>query len=160
MKKAPRRQTSISKDEARLFREAVSGVEPFSQQPRVNSRPAATKKRAKPFSGASQDAIISEDGESFRRVNIDPATFSALKAENLTPKTYSISTAIQLTKQCSDLRILLIKNKSSPNLSVSDHWKRIPLSRRFLACQKFDPRADANTSSSRRLLLGNPFSWW
>ena len=86
MKKAPRRQTSISKDEARLFREAVSGVEPFSQQPRVNSRPAATKKRAKPFSGASQDAIISEDGESFRRVNIDPATFSALKAGKFNPE--------------------------------------------------------------------------
>ena len=80
MKKTPRPPTSISKDEVRLFREAVSGVQPFSQQPRVNSRPVAIKKRAKPFSGAPQDAIISEDGESFRRVNIDPATFSTLKA--------------------------------------------------------------------------------
>ncbi|MBT4988563.1 MAG: hypothetical protein HOM87_12270, partial [Proteobacteria bacterium] len=86
MKKTPRPPTSISKDEVRLFREAVSGVQPFSQQPRVNSRPVAIKKPAKPFSGAPQDAIISEDGESFRRVNIDPATFSALKAGRFNPE--------------------------------------------------------------------------
>ncbi|XXK20990.1 Smr/MutS family protein [Arenicellales bacterium nBUS_48] len=86
MKKIPRRRTSISKDEVRLFREAVSGVQPFSQQPRVNSRPVVNKKRLKHFNDVPQKPIISEDGESFRRVNIDLETFSALKAGKFNPE--------------------------------------------------------------------------
>ena len=86
MKKTPRRKTSISKDEVRLFREAVSGVQPFSQQPRVNSRPVVNKKRLKAFNDVPQKPIISEDGESFRRVNIDLETFSALKAGKFNPE--------------------------------------------------------------------------
>ena len=86
MKKTPRQKTRISKDEVRLFREAVSGVQPFSHTPRVNPKPAINKKRLGPSNGVPQSAILSEDGESFRRANIDPATFSALKAGRFNPE--------------------------------------------------------------------------